>query len=213
MTVLIADRELERDLIAVRRRLGQDRFDEVWEGVYIMAPAADNDHQRVTATLTSVFVVAVQEAGLGGVYSGANISDRKKGWKKNYRCPDVAVYLRGNPAEDCGRFWFGGPDFAVEIVSPGDRTRKKIPFYEKIGTSELLILDRRPWRLTLLRLKDRKLVEVGQSTVEDPRNLDSGVIQLTFRLAGTPEQPAIAVEHRDGVRRWTVEAARSSFSS
>lgn len=213
MTAIIADRQLERDLIARRRRLGQDRFDEVWEGVYFMAPLGDLVHQEFGADLATVITLCVKFDGLGRCFQGVNISDRKKGWRKNFRCPDVAVYLHGNPAEDCGRFWFGGPDFAVEIVSPGDRTRKKIPFYASVGTRELLIVDRRPWRLTLLRLADGKLAEAGQSTFDNPQCLASGVIPLTFRLAGMPQQPAIAIEHHDGQRRWTIEAARAAPSS
>ena len=60
------------------------------------------------------------------IFPGCNVSDRPKRWKKNYRCPDVAVFLPGNPAEDRETHWFGGPDFAVEILSPYDRSREKL---------------------------------------------------------------------------------------
>jgi Uma2 family endonuclease len=205
MTALITDPALERRMIARRRHLGIDRFDEVWDGVYIMAPAADNEHSRVSTNLGAAFVESIERPGLGLCFTGPNISDRKVGWAKNFRCPDVAVFLNGNTAENCGDFWFGGPDFAVEIVSPRDRTRKKIPFYEKVGTRELLIVDRRPWKLTLHRLTSGKLVETGYSTFDDPRPLASQVISLTFRLAGDVSRPAIAIEQHDGSRQWTIE--------
>jgi hypothetical protein len=32
-------------LVRQRRVTGADRFDEVWDGVYVMAPLADNEHQ------------------------------------------------------------------------------------------------------------------------------------------------------------------------
>jgi Uma2 family endonuclease len=208
MTAIIADRYLERRLISRRRRLGLDGRDEVWEGVYFMAPLGDLVHQEFGADLAAIITFCVKFDGLGRCFPGVNISDRKKGWRKNYRCPDVAVYLHGNPAEDCGKFWFGGPDFAVEIVSPQDRTRKKIPFYEKVGTRELFIVDRRPWRLTLLRLQDGKLAEIGQSTFDDPQTLSSATIPLSFRLDGTSERPAIEIAHHDGARRWRVEATK-----
>ena len=38
--------ELKR-LIRQRRRCGGDRYDEVWDGVYVMAPLADNEHQSL----------------------------------------------------------------------------------------------------------------------------------------------------------------------
>jgi Uma2 family endonuclease len=206
MAALILDQYIERRMIARRRRLGQDHWDEVWDGVYVMAPSADNQHFEVSNDLATVLTLVVKWAGLGTVIPGINISDRKDGWAKNFRVPDLSVFLNGSTAEDCGTFWFGGPDFVVEVVSPRDRSRKKIPFYEKIGTRELFLIDRRPWRLTLLRLVDGKLAEVGQSTLTDGGNLVSNVLPLTFRLSGTAEQPAIVVKHHDGQQQWTIEA-------
>lgn len=206
MTAVILDRDLERSMIRRRRRLGIDLRDEVWDGVYVMAPAADNEHQSVGHDLGAVFALAIKWTGLGESFQSVNISDRKRGWRKNYRCPDIAVFLHGNPAEDLGTFWHGGPDFAIEIVSPRDRTRKKIPFYEKVGTRELLIVDRHPWKLTLLRLQNGSLTPVGESADDSPALLVSQVIPLSFCLTRHGAQPAIEVTHHDGQRHWTVAA-------
>jgi len=205
MTAVILDRGLERSIIRRRRRLGIDLRDEVWDGVYVMAPAADHEHQRLSGDLYTAFKPAINDDRLGSAEPNVNVSDRKRGWRKNYRCPDIAVFLTGNPAEDMGTFWYGGPDFAIEIVSPRDRTRKKIPFYEKVGTRELLIVDRRPWKLTLFRLQAGLLVEAGQSTDDDRLLLVSQIVPLSFRLAQHGEQHAIEVIHHDG-RKWTIEA-------
>jgi Uma2 family endonuclease len=206
MTAIILDKSLERRLIGRRRRLGIDHHDEVWDGVYVIAPDADIEHSSIGGGLAAVLTIAVKWARLGECLPGVNISDRKEDWKKNFRVLDVTVFLNGNPAEDCETHWFGGPDFAVEVVSPNDRTRKKIPFYEKVGTRELMIVDRRPWRLTLLRLVGGKLCEVGQSTLADPQTLASEVIPLSFQLVGVAEKPAILVKHLQDNREWTVEA-------
>ncbi|MCI0360751.1 MAG: Uma2 family endonuclease [Planctomycetaceae bacterium] len=205
MTAVILDRRLERAMIARRRRLGIDGRDEVWNGVYVMAPEADVEHQEFAFDLAVVFAEAIKRAGLGRCTHGVNISDRKRGWMKNYRVPDAAVFLNGTTAQMCGEFWCGGPDFAVEIVSPRDRTRKKLPFYEKVKTRELLIVDRRPWKLTLFRLIDGKLVDVGQSTLDDSRLLKSQVVPLSFRLVGDPSQPAMEVVHQNGQQQWLVK--------
>lgn len=206
MTAVILDRDLERSMIRRRRRLGIDLRDEVWDGVYVMSPAADHEHQRLSGDLYTAFKPAINDDGLGSAEPNVNISDRKRGWRKNYRCPDIAVFLHGNPAEDLGTFWHGGPDFAIEIVSPRDRTRKKIPFYEKVGTRELLIVDRHPWKLTLLRLQNGSLTPVGESADDSPALLASQVIPLSFRLIRHDAQPAIEVTHHDGQRHWTVAA-------
>ena len=38
--------ELAR-LLRDRRECGGDRYDEVWDGVYVMSPLADNEHQQL----------------------------------------------------------------------------------------------------------------------------------------------------------------------
>jgi Uma2 family endonuclease len=210
MTAVILDKSLERQIIARRRRLGIDGWDEVWDGVYVMSPPADVEHFGINSDLATVLAVVVKWAGLGEVFSGVGISDRKEGWKKNFHVPDVVVFLNGNPAEDCETHWRGGPDFCVEVVSPNDRSRKKIPFYEKIGTRELLIVDRRPWRLTLLRLRDGKLSAVGESTLDAQQTLASEVVPLSFQLVEAAGRPAIRVKHLHIDRHWTVEARKKA---
>src|SRR5436305_9087721 len=123
MVLIVCDREQERTLIRERRRSGADRFDEVWDGVYIMSPLADNEHQRVSTLLASSFIQAFLGRSEVQVFAGLNVSDRREKWKKNFRCPDVGVFLPGNPAEDRGTHWYGGPDFVVEVVSTYDRSR------------------------------------------------------------------------------------------
>lgn len=204
MVATILDRELEARLIEERRAAGADRWDEVWDGVYIMAPMPNVEHQKFVGRLNTAFEIAVQWAGLGESFPGLNVSDRKDDWTKNYRCPDVAVYLNGTSAEMCGEFWYGGPDFAVEIISPGDRSRDKFDFYARVGTREVLIVDRYPWALELYRLTDGELAAVGESTLDSPELLNSEVIPLSFRLQQGIERPNIQIVHHDGRQRWTV---------
>jgi Uma2 family endonuclease len=197
---------LERRLIARRRRLGLDQWDEVWEGTYVMVPPADIEQFEVSGELASVLTVAVKWAGLGEVYSGVAISDRVRGWKQNIRVPDVAVFLHGNPAQDCRTHWCGGPDLAIEVVSPRDRTRRKIPFYEQLGTRELLLVERRPWRLTLLRLCEGKLREADQSTCATSAVLSSNVVPLRFQLVDSAGRPEILLARTGDGRQWRVKS-------
>src|SRR5438270_7637409 len=89
MAMLVLDKSEERRLKAERAKTGADRFDEVWDGVYVMAALANNEHQLLALQLCMAIcdVVRMPEEAL--VYPGCNVSDREKGWKKNYRCPDV----------------------------------------------------------------------------------------------------------------------------
>src|SRR4051794_30367769 len=130
--------------LARRRRFGGDRFDEVWNGVYVLSPDADNQHQKLSSRLVAVIDRALGDPDRIHVLGGSNITDRSEEWTTNYRVPDVAVFLPGNPAQDRGTHWLGGPDLAVEILSRGDRSRKKFAFYARIGVRELMLIDRRP---------------------------------------------------------------------
>ncbi|MGA2798203.1 MAG: hypothetical protein ABSE63_11525 [Thermoguttaceae bacterium] len=45
MAVLITDPSLEERFIGERKICGSDRWNEVWEGVYIADPLPNNEHQ------------------------------------------------------------------------------------------------------------------------------------------------------------------------
>lgn len=202
MVALIADRYLERRLIRRRRALGADRYDEVWDGVYIMNAMPNIEHQSLVSRLTHILQLVVVDAGLGDVLAGCNVSDRTTKWRENYRVPDVGVFLNGTRAINKNSHWLGGPDLAIEIVSPRDRSRKKLDFYAAVGTRELLLLDRAPWSLELYRLSDQKMVLVGKSTVEQSDVLTTAIVPLNWRLLSGAARPAIEAASVDGSQRW-----------
>jgi Uma2 family endonuclease len=221
MAVYITDPDVERELKAERQASGGDRFDEVWEGVYFMPPLANNEHQFFQIQLALAFQSALGSLTRGTVYPGVNVSDREKGWKRNYRCPDVAVFMAGCKAKNCGTHWLGGPDFAVEIVSPKDRSREKLPFYASVGVRELLLIDRQPWSLELFRLRGKELVSRGRSTPQQPNILESSVLPVSMRFLpaernasngrGRPRsngkkqtRPALEILHKDSDQRWII---------
>jgi Uma2 family endonuclease len=206
MATLVCDPYLEKRLIARRRRIGIDARDEVWDGVYVIYPPVDNEHQAILSDVMTALMMAVARPGLGKVFPGVNVSDRRRNWRHNFRCPDVVVFLKETKAKSYWTHWCGGPDFCVEIVSPHDRTREKLPFYEKVGTRELLVIDRDPWALTLYQLQEGRLLEVGRSTPEESRTLASEVVSLTWRLTSEKgSRPQIEIVHADGVQSWVVQ--------
>jgi Uma2 family endonuclease len=194
----------EAQLIAERRAAGLDRYDEVWDGVYMIMPLADDEHQEVATRIGTTVSVVIEWPGLGHVRVGINVSDRRQGWKKNYRCPDVAVFLKGTKAVNCRTHWLGGPDFTVEIVSPRDHSREKLGFYEKIGVGELLLIDRDPWKLELFRRASGALAIVGESTAESQSVLTTEVVPLSWRLIPGDKRPQIEITHPASSQRWIV---------
>lgn len=169
-----------------------------------MAPMANNEHQDLVDDLCTILTLVVKWLGLGRVNPGVNVSDRKTDWQENYRCPDVAVFLNETAAEDCKTHWFGGPDLAIEIVSPFDRSSEKLPFYANVGVRELIFIQRDPWAIVLHRLTDDQLIEAGRSTIADSRKLVSEVVPLNWQLQSRDGQNAIHVSHHDGEQKWTV---------
>ena len=212
MTTLILDEYAEERILAERRANGEDQFDEVWDGVYLMAPDPNLEHQRVVRRLTMILDVIAAVDLQGDVFAGCNVSDRGVGWVENYRRPDIAVFLPGTKAIFHGAHTEGGPDFAIEIVSDNDRTWDKLDFYASVQTRELLIVDRNPWQATLLRLEAGKLKEVGVSTKEGNQELVSQVIPLSFRLIWRDGNPEIEIRHLHDGRIWHAPAAGPKLS-
>lgn len=203
MVALNTDPMLERDLIARRQATGADKFDEVWEGVYVMASLANDEHQDLVSDLTTVLMIAVDWAGLGKVRPGVNVSDHEVDWQHNYRCPDVVVFLNDTQAKNCGTHWRGGPDLVIEVVSEQDRSRDKLPFYASIAAREVMLIDRKPWSITLYRYQDGDLVEAGRAAGQ-PGELVSDVVPLSWRLEFDGDRPVIKVSHRDGRQHWSI---------
>ena len=204
MVAMIVDSSLEQQLIAQRRGTGADRFDEVWEGIYMMAPMPNTEHQTIVFRLASIFGELVEWQGLGTVMAGVNVSDRETDWYQNYRVPDVAVAMSDGKVRDCGTHWLGGPDFLVEVVSQEDQTREKIPFYAALGTRELLLIERQPWRIELYRLVEEKLVLVSTSEMASTETVKSEILPLLFRLLASEPRPRIEVTHVETDRQWLV---------
>lgn len=201
---MITDPALEQQLVADRRATGADRYDEVWEGIYMMAPMPNTEHQQIVSRFVSILEELVGWPGLGTVAPGVNVSDRKENWIQNYRVPDAAVAIKGGVVEDCGTHWYGGPEFLIEVVSEGDQTQEKIAFYTKLGVGELLIINRKPWSLELHRVEDDGQVTVATSDFQTATLLTSAKLPLTFRLATGDARPNIEVAHSDTGKTWLV---------
>jgi Uma2 family endonuclease len=204
MTTLITDPLLEERVKNERKAWGADLYDEVWEGVYVMTPIPNDEHQEIVSRLVSILEEIVGWPGLGKVRPGVNLTDQKEDWEHDYRIPDVAVFLRGGSAENCDTHWRGAADFLVEITSPNDRTREKIPFYSRLGVVELLLVDRQTWTLELYQQREGQLKQVGQSTLAEGDLLASAAVPLTFQLLAGEPRPHIAVTHVGSGRRWLV---------
>ncbi len=201
MAVMIQDETICETLIRERRASGCDRYDEVWNGVYVMSPMANNEHQHLATKLAIALTTAIDDKGLGATLAGANVSDRDDDWAKNYRIPDVLVFSTGTTAIDRGSHWMGGPDLAIEVTSPGEQVQEKLSFYASVGTKELLVVDRDPWQLTLYRISKNQILEISGRSIIDPHSTDSQrlltseIFPVSFALIAEP--PVLRVTDHD----------------
>ncbi len=203
MTTVILDHRYAEQLRKQRKAAGSDRWDEVWEGTYMMAPLPNNEHQELVGAFVDLFRELVPKLR-GRVLPGTNVSDREIAWEHNYRCPDVAVYLSETAAKDCGTHWCGGPNFTVEIVSDDDRTREKIPFYAAVNTGELLVIERDPWSLELFQLVGGNLISAGTSTLQTQALLKSRALPITFQLTVDKQRPEIQIVRTADGKQWSL---------
>ena len=130
-TVLVGERPREvEEWLERRRALGQDLFDEVWEGEYHVAPAPHGRHGQIDDQLARILGERADGARLRG--SGpCNI-----GQPDDYRVPDRAYFRDPAPA-----LYNPTAAVVVEIVSPGDESRAKLGFYHRCGVEEVLVVD------------------------------------------------------------------------
>ena len=203
--LLILDQDLIGELIRDRQERGIDQHDEIWEGVYVVPPLANNVHQGLVTALTFVLYVVINLENRGAVFPGANISDRKAGWKRKFRAPDVVVVLKEGRAIDCNTHWMDGPDFLIEVQSPGEQIEEKIPFYEQLHVRELLIIQRDTRELRLLRHDGQRLTPVQASFLQGGKWLVSEVVPLAFRRRSQHRSPVLDLQRTDGIPgNWSI---------
>ncbi|MBX3469963.1 MAG: Uma2 family endonuclease [Planctomycetes bacterium] len=191
--------EVPLALLEERRRLGLDRWDEMWKGELHMVPPPHGDHGRLLVGLAAFFRLHWEALGLGRTYLETGVKrpgtgeDPALSRPTDYRVPDLSFLL----PERYGRFvdgWIvGGPDAVLEVVSPGDESREKLPFYADLDVREVIFLD----RLT--------------RTVEVLRASQAGWAQVTAGADGWVRSDVLRTEWRtEGatlrVRRWDEPA-------
>ena len=160
-TVLNQTPEVVRSWLERRRALDQDRFDEVWEGSYHVAPAAHPSHGYVDAQIASILASHVGAAGL--VHAGpVNV-----GSPADYRVPD-RVLTRGRASTT----FVPTVALVVEILSPGDESWAKLDFYFAHDVEEVWIIDPRHQEVQLLIGGDEAYVRRTDSSLLDLSDRD-----------------------------------------
>jgi Uma2 family endonuclease len=160
-----------------RRRMGADRWDEMWEGVLHMVPPRSRWHQRFGSRLIALLLPIAEERGLElshetGFY-------RPSCDERDYRVPDL-VFARPEQTTKRG---VEGADLVVEILSEGDESREKLSFYAECGVSEVLLIDPETRELELYVLRGGRL---HVALPDDHGGVRSQVLGVSFATTPGP---------------------------
>ncbi len=123
---------------------GRWRYELVRGELHVMEPTGV-EHGRVAVLAAAVLLAHVGRVG-GGVVLGAETGFVLEHDPDTVRAPDAAFisqerYDRVGPTS---KYWSGAPDFAIEVLSPGDRPGKvseKLREWLAAGTIAVVVLD------------------------------------------------------------------------
>ncbi len=171
------DEVLER-----RRRSGLDRLDEVWEGVLHMVAAPSYGHGDLESQLHAILRPLARRAGLTMI-GQSNLGEGEH----DFRVPDSALHRPGASGT-----WHATAALVVEIVSPGDESWEKLPFYAAHHVDEVLIVDPTERSVDWLVLHDGEyrpiqrstLIELGADELAGRDRLAVGVSRNGFAVDG-----------------------------
>jgi Uma2 family endonuclease len=151
-----------------RRRSGLNRLDEVWEGVLHMVPAPSHRHASIAQQLAELLGPLARASGLEPTMGELNLGESED----DFRVPDGALHRPG-----AGELWHPTAALVVEIVSPGDESWQKLPFYAAHQVDEVLIVD--PQERTVHWLA---LTEGEHRPIERSGLIDFGAAELAAKI-------------------------------
>jgi Uma2 family endonuclease len=128
-------------LLEERRRLGHDRYDEMWDGVVHMNAVPHRDHQGLAIQLGVWLFLHWRRHPEREVYPDRNLA-LPGSWPNDYRIPDLVLTTRERFVYDKGSYIEGPPLVCIEIHSPNDEAYEKLEFYARLEVPEVWIIDR-----------------------------------------------------------------------
>jgi len=155
-------------LLDRRRQAGVDRLDEVWQGVRHMVPGPSFEHGRVAQQLAELLGPPARASGLLPVMHEFNLGESEQ----DFRVPDGGLHRPG-----AAGVWLSTAAVVVEVLSPGDESWQKLPFYAEHHVDEVLLVDPDKRTVTWLALRDGEYEPVERSGL-----IELGPTELAERL-------------------------------
>ncbi len=177
--------EVPESFLEERRRYGQDKKDELWDGVLHIVPQPKTIHEDVAARLIVALFEIVNRRSLkfcrAGVFRGED----------NYRVPDLTIAKPEHVSER----GFEGAELIIEVLSPHDESRDKLPFYASVGVREVWLIEPRTRTTDVLALRDDRYAPVPWIA----RRARSPELGIELERVATAEGPTLELIDGDDV--------------
>jgi Uma2 family endonuclease len=160
------------ELLERRHRSGLDRLDEVWEGVRHMVPAPSGEHADIAQQLAVILDGPARRAGFVPAMHEFNLGASEH----DFRVPDGGLH-RKRPRG----VWQSTAALVVEIVSPGDESWEKLPFFARHSVDEVVVVEPSEPAVHWLALMDG-----DYRPIERSRLVDLGPADLIERIDWPP---------------------------
>jgi Uma2 family endonuclease len=135
--------------------MGHDKRDEVWAGVLHMVPPPTLARSDVARELLLILVRIARRNGMDA-FVETGLFDPTEGLR-DYRVPDLIVASRDHTSQ---RGVEGRAAVVVEVLSPGDESREKLPFYAKVGVIEVWLVEPKTRAIEIFASRDGELVAI-----------------------------------------------------
>lgn len=133
-----------------------------------MVPGPSGEHADIAQQLAVLLDSPARAAGLVPTLHEFKLGESDR----DFRVPDGGLHrVRPRGA------WHASAALVVEIVSPGDESWEKLPFYASHAVDEVLIVDPADRTVTLLALSDGEYRRAQRSGL-----IELGADELTQRL-------------------------------
>jgi len=120
-----------------------------------MVPPPAFTHQHLAGQLYVVLAEVAKRRGLVAVYE-SGLFDPPEGFE-NYRVPDMTILDSRHASK---RGIEGVAELVVEILSPNDESREKLPFYARVGVREIWLFDPKKHTVEIFQTRDGVVVSV-----------------------------------------------------
>lgn len=141
---------------------------EIVNGVLLITPAPNPDHQSIAARLTYYLFMHVELAGRGRVFPTPIDVELEP---KNVFQPDVVVLLNAHLDRVAAKKIIGAPDLVIEIASPGTATYDRVSKYDvyaRAGIPEYWIVKPTNRTIEVLILENGEYYSSGIFRGEQP---------------------------------------------